>query len=246
MDRRIAFSIAILGCAVSASAFADFRAEFAEVKGDSSHALTRIEVSGSRMRMDSGNASLLVDAASGKILMLMRDKQQYMDMGKMAQSMNAMLANVPPQMREMVKERMAAHGHGGVAVTYAPTGQSETIDGYACTVYRVSIGTDRTSEACLADIASAGIDAADQATVRKVFDDLRAMAQTASAGMASSSLNQMPVGKFPVMMTRYDAGKVVGVTQIKDVSHGAIASADFAIPAGYSEKQMPAFGAAHR
>jgi hypothetical protein len=246
MRRRLAFSIAILGCAVCASAFADFRAEFVEVKGDSDHALTRIEVSGSRMRMDSGNVSMLVDAASGDILMLMRDKQQYMDMGKMAQSMNAMLANVPPQMREMMKQRMAAHGHGGVAVAYAPTGQTETVAGYPCTVYSVTAGSEHRGDACLADIASAGIDAADQATVRKVFEDLRAMAQTASAGMASSSINQIPVGKFPVMMTRYDAGKLVGVTQIKDVTRGAVASADFAIPAGYSEKQMPAFGAPHR
>ncbi len=245
MRRRLAFSIAFLGCAVSASAFADFRAEFAEIKGDSGHALTRIEVSGSRMRMDSGNVSMLVDAASGNIFMLMRDKQQYMDMGKMAQSMNAMLANVPPQMREMMKERMAAHGHGGAAVTYAPTGQTETVAGYPCAVYSVSVGTNHSGDTCLADISSASIDASDQATVRKVFDDLRAMAQTASAGMASSSLNQIPVGKFPVLMTRYDAGKVVEVTQIKDVTRGTIASADFAIPAGYSEMQMPAFGAPH-
>lgn len=246
MRTGILLSTCILGCAISASAFADFRAAFVEVKGDSSHALTRIEVSGSRMRMDSGNVSMLVDAASGNILMLMRDKQQYMDMGKMAQSMNAILANVPPQMREMIKQRMAAHGHGGVAVTYAPTGQTETIDGYSCAVYRVSVGANHNSDACLADLSAAGINAADQATVRKVFDDLRAMAQSASAGMVSSNLNQMPVGKFPVLITQYDADKVIGVTQIKGVDHGAIASADFAIPAGYSEMQMPAFGAPHR
>ncbi|MBS0570056.1 MAG: DUF4412 domain-containing protein [Proteobacteria bacterium] len=245
MPRRLALSIAILGCAVSASAFADFRAEFVEVKGDSGHALTQIEVSGSHLRMDSGNVSMLVDAASGNILMLRRDKQQYLDLGKMAQSMNAMLANVPPQMREMMKQRMAAHGHGGVTVTYAPTGQTQTVDGYTCAVYSVNVGSDHGSDTCLADLSAAGIDAADQATVRKVFEDLRALAQTASAGMASSSLNQMPVGKFPVMMTRYDAGKVVGVTQIKQVTRGAIASADFAIPAGYSEMQMPGFGAGH-
>jgi hypothetical protein len=197
------------------------------------------------MRMDSGNVSMLVDAASGNILMLMRDKQQYMDMGKMAQSMSAMLSSVPPQMREMMKQRMAAHGHGGAAVTYAPTGQSVTIAGYSCAVYSVSVGTDHSGDTCLADISAAGIDAADQATVRKVFDDLRAMAQTASAGMASSSLNQIPTGKFPVQMTRYEGGKEVAVSQIKDVTRGAIAGADFAIPAGYSEMQMPAFGAPH-
>ncbi|MDE2257967.1 MAG: DUF4412 domain-containing protein, partial [Xanthomonadaceae bacterium] len=184
------------------------------------------------------------DAASGRILVLIPDKQQYMDMGKMAQSLNAMLANVPPQMREMMKQRMAAHG-GGVSVRYAPTGQTATIDGYPCAIYQVTIGTTHRSDACLADLSAAGIDAADQATVRKVFDDLRAMAQTASAGMVNSSINQLPAGTFPVQMTRYEDGKASAVTQIKNVSHAGVAAADFEVPAGYTEKQMPAMGMRH-
>lgn len=241
MHHRIRLAIAILGCAVSATALADFRAEFATVQGAGNTALTRIEVGAGHMRMDTGGNILLVDAASGRILVLMPNKQQYMDMGKMAQSLNAMLANVPPQMREMMKQRMAAHG-GGVSVSYAPTGQTATIDGYACAIYRVMIGNDHRSDACLADLSAAGIDAADQATVRKVFEDLRAMAQTASAGMVNSSINQLPAGKFPVQMTRYDDGKVSAVTQIKSVSHTGVAAADFEVPAGYSEQEMPALG----
>ena len=244
MRQSIVLSVAMLGCAASASAFADFRAEFATVQGAGDTALTRIEVGGGHMRMDTGNNSVLVDAASGRILMLMRDKQQYMDMGKMAQSLNAMLANVPPEMREMMKQRMAAHG-GGVSVSYAPTGQTATIDGYACAMYRVKIGDNHGSDACLADLSAAGIDATDQATVRKVFDDLRAMAQTASAGMVSSGINQLPAGKFPVQMTRYEDGKVVQVTQIKNVNHAVVAAADFEIPAGYSERETPAMGMHH-
>ena len=242
MHHRIRLAIAILGCAVSATALADFRAEFATVQGAGDTALTRIEVGAGHMRMDMGRNILLVDAASGRILVLMPNKQQYMDMGKMAQSLNAMLANVPPQMREMMKQRMAAHGGGSATVAYAPTGQTATIDGYACSIYRVMIGNDHRSDACLADLSAAGIDAADQATVRKVFDDLRAMAQTASAGMVNSSINQLPAGTFPVQMTRYDDGKVSAVTQIKSVSHAGVAAADFEVPAGYSEKQMPALG----
>lgn len=241
MQHKFALAIATLGCALAVPAWADFSADFADVQGAGAASLTRIEVSGARMRMDTGQNSILVDTANGRILMLEHDKRQYMDMGKMAQSLNAMLESVPPQMREMMKQRMAAHG-GGAAVTYASTGKAQTIAGYPCTIYRVTVGDTHRSDACLADLSAAGIDAADQTTVRKVFDDLRAMAQTASAGMASSSINQIPTGKFPVRMTRYEDGKVADVSQIKDVNHAAVNRADFEIPAGYTEREMPAMG----
>ncbi|MBS0557947.1 MAG: DUF4412 domain-containing protein [Proteobacteria bacterium] len=244
MQTRLALAIATLGCILAAPAWADFSADFADVQGTGRAALTRIEVGGGHMRMDTGSNSVLVDANSGRILMLMHDKKQYMDMGKMAQSLNAILANVPPQMRDMMKQRMAARSGGGT-VTYASTGQAATVAGYACTMFQVKAGENHISDACLADLSAAGIDAADQATVRKVFDDLRAMAQTASAGMASSSINQLPTGKFPVRMTRYEDGKIADVSQIKGVSHAAVNRADFEIPAGYSEAEMPAMGMHH-
>ena len=243
MHYKLALALAALGCTLAAPAWADFSADFAAVQGTAGTSLTRIEVGGGHMRMDTGNGSVLVDANSGRILMLMHDKREYMDMGKMAQSLNAMLANVPPQMRDMMKQRMAAHGGG--TVTYAPSGQTATVAGYACAIYRVTVGANHISDACLADLSAAGIDAADQATVRKVFDDLRAMAQTASAGMAKSALSQIPTGKFPVRMTRYDGGKVVDVAQIKNVNRAAVNRADFEIPAGYTEQEMPAMGMHH-
>lgn len=240
-----ALAFSALGCALAAPAWADFSADFATVQGTGSASLTRIEVSGGHMRMDTGDHSMLVDSGTGRIIMLQNDKRQYMDMGKMAQSLNAMLANVPPQMREMMKQRMATHG-GGLSVSYAPSGQTATVAGYACTIYRVRVGSEHTSDACLADLSAAGIDAADQATVRKVFDDLRAMAQAATAGMVSSSaISQLPAGKFPVQMTRYNDGKVAEVSQIKSVNRAAVNRADFEIPAGYTEQEMPAMGMHH-
>jgi hypothetical protein len=241
MQRTFAIAAITLAAAFVTPAHAAFRAEFATVQGSDAYAVSDITVSGSHMRMDAGKVSTLVDAGTGSIIMLMHDKKQYMDMAKMAQAMNAMLANVPPQMREMMKQRMAAHGHGGSLVTYTNTGKSESVAGYNCTVYRVTAAESHDSDACLADISAAGIDAADQATVRKVFEDLRAMAKNATAGMASSSIGQMPTDKFPVRITRYEDGKVTEVTQIKSVTQAA--TADFSIPAGYSEVQMPAFGA---
>lgn len=243
MRQSIVLSVAILGCAASASAFADFRADFVSVKGDSDRALTRIELSGARLRVDTGTGSILIDTGKGSAIMLMNEKREYMDMGQMAQSMNAMLANVPPQMREMMQQRMAAHGGG--TVSYAPTGQTSDVGGRACEVYAAAVNGRHVSDACLASVAATGISGADEATLRRAFEQMKAMASKASAGMVRTGIDAMPAGKFPVRITRYDDGKVAAISELKELSNAAVPAGDFAIPAGYSEMQMPAFGAPH-
>lgn len=245
MCRSLAACLVAAGCLLAPAAHADFRAEYASAKGAAGPSLSRIEVGGGQMRMDTGNASVLVNAGSGQVMLLLHDKHEYMDVGKMAQSLSQMLESVPPQMRDMVKQRMAAHGAGG-DVSYAPSGASLSVDGHACTVYRVDVGNQHASDVCLADIGAAGISAADQATVRKAFDALRDMAKAASAGLlASSSLNQIPAGKFPVQITRYENGKVVETAQLKAISTAALDAHDFKVPAGYAEREMPSLGARH-
>jgi hypothetical protein len=240
----LAMCVALLGCALCAPAHADFRADFASVKGEGDHALTRIELSGAQLRVDSGNASVLIDTGKGSAVMLMNDKREYMDMGQMAQSMNAMLANVPPQMREMMKQRMAAHGGGGT-VSYAPTGQTGDVGGRPCEVYAATVNGRHVSDACLANVAAAGISGADEATLRRAFEQMQAIASKASAGMVHTAIDAMPAGKFPVRITRYDDGKVAAISELKQLSNTTAPGGDFAIPAGYSAMQMPAFHAPH-
>lgn len=243
MRQYIALCVAFLGCALCASAHADFRADFASVKGEGDHALTRIELSGAHLRVDSGKVSMLIDTGKGSAIVLMHDKREYMDMGQMAQSMNAMLANVPPQMREMMQQRMAAHGGG--TVSYAPTGQTGNVGGRACEVYAAAVNGRHVSDACLASVAASGVSGADEATLRRAFEQMKAMASKASAGMVHTAIDAMPVGKFPVRITRYDDGKVAAISELKQLSNTAVPAGDFAVPAGYSEMQMPAFGAPH-
>jgi hypothetical protein len=162
----------------------------------------------------------------------------------MAQSMNAMLANVPPQMREMMKQRMAAHGGG--PVSYAPTGKAGEVGGHACEIYATSVNGRHVNDACLASVAAAGVSAADEATLRRAFEQMQAMASKASAGMVHTGIDAMPAGKFPVRITQYDdSGAVTDISELKELSSTVVPASDFAIPAGYSEMQMPAFGAPH-
>ena len=146
MHVRFSLLIAASGCALSGTALADFRADFAVVKGgtsDNMPGVSRIELSGTEMRTDAGNVSMLFDTRSGKMTVLMHDKRQYMDMqnvietasAAMAQA-NAALANLPPQQRAMIEERMGGRvpgmGSAKVDVGLTPTGASDRVGGYSC------------------------------------------------------------------------------------------------------------------
>jgi len=252
MRVRFALSVAILGCFVSAPALADFRAEFAVVKGSQNAerpGMSRLELGGDKMRMDADNVSMLMDAGTGKMTVLMHDKHQYMDMQKVVETAsaamataNAALANLPPEQRAMIEQRMGGKipGAGGAKadVSITPTGARERVGNFNCEVYRTQVNGEHMEDVCLANVADAGISRADQATLRRAFDEMKAMTDKMSNGMFRSPLRAMPTDKFPVRMTRYEDGKVVQVVEMKSLTTGGVPGADFAIPSGYSEADL--------
>jgi hypothetical protein len=249
MQSRIPLVVALFAASLSTAAWADFRADFANVQGADNSSLSRIELSGNHMRTDAGNVSMLFDVGSGKMIVLMHDKRQYMDMQKVVDAASAAmsaLANLPPQAREMMQQRMGSRmpGMGApVDVRVTPTGKSESVAGYACQVYSSSISGRHSEDSCLANAADAGISAADQATLRKAFEELKAMTEKMSAGLFKSPLSQVPSDKFPVRIVRFgNDGKAEQTVQLKSLSTGSISTGDFSIPAGYTEQDMGGMG----
>jgi len=252
MHVRFSLAVAILGCLASAPAFADFRAEFAVVKGGQNAempGMSRMELGGDKMRMDTENVSMLMDAGSGRMTVLMHDKRQYMDMQKVIDTAstamataNAALANLPPEQRAMIEQRMGGKipGMGGakVDVSVTPTGTRERVGSFSCEVYRTQVNGEHHEDVCLANVADAGISGADQATLRRAFDEMKAMTEKMANGMFHSPLRSMPSDKFPVRMTRYEDNKVVQVVELKSLTNGGVSASDFAIPAGYSEADL--------
>jgi len=251
MRVRCVLSVAILGCVACVPAFADFRAEFAVVKGSQKAegpGMSRLELGDGKMRMDADNVSMLMDAGTGKMTVLMHDKHQYMDMQKIVETAsaamataNAALANLPPEQRAMIEQRMGGKIPGVGAktdVSITPTGTRERVGKFDCEVYRSQINGEHIEDVCLANVADAGISGADQATLRRAFDQMKAMTDKMSNGMFHSPLRTMPTDKFPVRMTRYDDGKPVQVVELKSLTTGGVPASDFAIPAGYTEADV--------
>ncbi|MEP6483674.1 MAG: DUF4412 domain-containing protein [Rudaea sp.] len=252
MSLTSSVSLGALCLVLSSSAMADFRADFTVVKGnagDNLPSVSRIELSGAQMRTDAGNVSMLFDTRSGSMTVLMHDKRQYMDMQKMIDTAgaamsqaSAALANLPPEQRAMIEERLGGRVPGlgaKVDVSVTATGAAERVGAYPCQVYSTRVNGKHSDDICLANAADAGISGADQATLRRAFEEMKTMTEKMSAGMFRSPLSSMPSDKFPVRLTHYDDdGKVLHVVELKDIRSGAVAGGDFAIPAGYTEQDM--------
>jgi len=254
MPRRLALALA-LAC-LTPAAWADFRADYESSGGQGTdHSMSRFEVSGDHMRIDAGTVSMLFDVGNGRMIMLMHDKHEYMDMAKVAeaagaamQQANAALANLPPEQRAMIEQRMHS-AMGGVgqklAVRIAPTGVSDRVGGWSCQVYRTDVGDSHSSDMCLADSNEAGISAADRATVHRSFDQIKTMTEKMTAGMVRPPINELPEGKFPVRITHFEDNGKAQTVVLKGITT-SVSPADFGIPAGYSEKQIDMHGPAGR
>jgi len=250
MPRRLALALA-LAC-LAPAAWADFRADFEGAGQGNVPVLSRFEVAGNRMRTDAGKISMIFDLSNDRMIMLMHDKREYMDMAKMAETAGAAMAqakaamaNLPPEQRAMIEQRMqGAMGMGQqqqLVVRITPTGASDRVGNWPCQVYRTDVGDRHVDDMCLADSDDTGISAADRATVHRAFDHMRAMTEKMSAGMVKPPISQLPEGKFPVRITHYDESGKTQVVTLKGLS-GSVSGSDFEIPSGYAEKQIEMHG----
>jgi hypothetical protein len=79
MRTGLVLSTAILGCTLSASAFADFRADYRLLKGAAPAPLQSVELSGSHLRTESGGSIALIDVDTGKTILLMPAQRSYIE-----------------------------------------------------------------------------------------------------------------------------------------------------------------------
>ena len=245
MRVRFAVAAAVLGACASASAMANFRADFAVVKGSrnaDTPGVSRLELGGRAMRMDAGNVSMLMDTDSSRMVVLIHDRRQYMDVRKAVATANAAmstadaaLSNLPPAQRAMIEQSLGDEIPTKVEVSVKPTGAREHVGKYSCEVYRAQVNGDHAEDVCLANVADAGISSADQATLRRAVDEIKATAQSLSSSMFHVPLRALPSDKFPVRMTSYDGGRVMQVVELKSLTTHGVSGGDFAIPTGYRE-----------
>jgi len=252
-------STAGLCLALCATARAEFHAEYAPVEGKSEGAptLTRIEVAGGHMRMDTNRVSLLFDAATTKLIALLHMKKKFMDTKKAEAAPQETVdaaEKMSPEHRAILEKQgnmpapdtQSASADITRRVTLKATGTNDRVHDIACTVYRTEINGRHMQDMCLAAIADTGIGAEDQALVQRAFDQVKAMSETGVGARFRTPVPALTAGKFPLRITRFsENGKVRDVVELKSIANAGVNAADFAIPAGYTDALQHSAATAH-
>jgi len=244
--------LSLIALATAGIAHADVRLNFA-ANGKGSQ-MSRFEVTNGRMRTDTPDASVVVDVEHNEMITIDHDRKQFTRIdgaqmermagavsGAMAQA-QAALANLPPEQRAMIEERMGGHmpGAAKINVRMTATGKHEKVAGYDCEMFSTFVDDEHQSDICLASAEAVGLSASDRQTLQGAFSYFKRMAEKMSAGLGNMSLPFDKIGadRVPVKMVEYGSGKAGTVTTLASVDKGALPASDFAPPAGYREHPL--------
>jgi hypothetical protein len=199
------------------------------------------------------SGSMIFDAAAKKIVMIDPEKKTYHElteaeakamkerMDGMKAQMAEQLKNMPPEQRKQMEERLNRMGAGGaVEIKYDSLGKKKKIAGFDCEMYKVTVGTFSSSEACIAPWSSNLVTKAEAEQFRKSFADLEKTFSGLSA-MRSSDWSKAP--GIPIEQTHLGQdGKPEWTTTLKSISRGSIPTSQFQVPAGFTKQDMPMMG----
>jgi hypothetical protein len=198
--------------------------------------------------------AIIVDAAAKKMIMLDLDKKSYHEMTEadakqMKERMDAMraqmaerLKSMPPDQRKQAEGMMNRMGAGGapIEIKYEPLGTKKKVSGFACEMYKVSVGTMSSSEACIAPWSSNIVTKAEADAFRKSFAEME-KAFSSLGPMRSNDWSKAP--GIPVEQSHLGQdGKPEWTMTLKSVNRGTIPAAQFQVPAGFTKQEMPMMG----
>jgi hypothetical protein len=208
------------------------------------------QVRGGKVRIestDSGNNTLLYDAASHGITVLDHAKKHYMHIdaetvanlgaaasGAMAE-MQKQLANLPPEQREAMEKLMPAMPTAPSLpdIKADRTGRSDVVNGMSCEIVEVAVDGKAAGEACVASKGT-GLSDSDEQTLRSMFADLSKLASSVLGGNSGTDREFAVLGGLPLRW-RDNTGRV---TETRVDTKVPIDATGFQIPAGYTEEKL--------
>jgi hypothetical protein len=220
-------------------------------------------VEGDRFKADepkkAETTSVIVDAKAKKVTMIDANKRTYTEMTeedrkRMRGQMDAMRAqmqermkNMPPDQRAKMESMMGPPGAADAGKPhdwkFEPMGQKKTINGFACEMYRVSEDGKLREEQCVSPWSAGLVKKSDfagiQAFAESMMEDFGG--HRARSGSIFSRMEKAP--GIPISRVRIEENGQRGEEeQIKSIKRGAVPASVFEVPAGYTKKDMPAFG----
>lgn len=207
---------------------------------------------GQKLRMEQpgasgrGNKVMIFDGGSKKLLIVDADTKSWMEIGEeevkqmkarmdgMRAQMAGQLDKLPPDRRAQAEQMM-----NGTAteLAFAPQGQKKTVNGFACEMYKVTMGGRPFEDSCIAAWNSGALAKADADAIRSVFGSLQAL--FASLPFAKT----MNLGRFPGLpvqtVHQEPAGGESWQDNLKSIKRGAVSADLFQVPPGYKKVINP-------
>jgi hypothetical protein len=212
----------------------------------------RIRVEGSGK--PSHETNVIVDAGAKKMIMINVSEKSYMeltesDMKKMRTQVDAMRAqaaermkNLPPEQRKQMEKMMAGMGapDGKLPkVTFQSMGQTKTVNGFSCEMYRILRDGVAKEEDCVSPWSAKVLQKGDFEGFRKFAEEMAKEMGGAGGGQRDMFEQFDKFPGLPITRHMLDGGED---EEIKSIKRGSIPASQFAVPAGYTKKEMPTMG----
>ncbi len=251
-NRTLAFLFAVALPLSTAAVLADSRIEYKATEGGGS-SLSTILIGQGKIRSETDqNMSVIMDPTAGTTTILDHGKKTFTritraDLASLADSLKQleqMMANLPPEARQMLAGRMGGAGMGGPAPVTEDTGERATVAGRSCRVFRTTLDGKTTAEHCMADASAIEIPAADRATMAAAMAWSKELTDALAKGPMARFGDSTPFrgGLVPLRTTTIGADGTRKTSEFVGVTAVALAADQFAVPAGYKEQPLPKIG----
>jgi hypothetical protein len=203
-----------------------------------------------KMRMENPKSNsertVIIDAANKKMTMVNDADKSYMevtqaDLERFAAFMTQMRAqnaermkSMPPEQRKKMEAMMGAAKTPDIK--FEKMGGKKTINGFSCEMYRKLEDGKPTEEDCIAPWSASLIQKSDFAGLRKFAEDVAKTAGMMGGNNTFAQFDKSP--GFPVSRHPLDATDHEDET-LKSIKRGSISASTFAVPPGYTKKELP-------
>jgi len=225
-----------------------------------------MKIEGNRMRADSGAETTMIFLGdTDEMYIVDHNKKTYMVMdretieamgAKMSEAMKQMeaaLANVPPEQREMMEKMMKGKMKGMPSSTprsepvVTSLGQSDTVSGIGCEWQQVSRDDVVELKACVGQYSD--FPASDD--VRQISEEMKEFVSSLTEAVSSitsgpgplgavmaSPMSAMALDGFPLISEHFQDGKLANRTRFQSVEEGSISGEEFTPPSGYKKQDI--------
>lgn len=201
-----------------------------------------VRISGAYASVGSDDGYVIFEKGKDTFVMVNPAERTYMevsqDFGKQVRSaidtqMQEMLAQMPPEQREMVKKQMQGMLGGGMdmeppQMRVERTGKTDKVAGFNCAEARVSYGPMHEEMACIATMDELGLKKSDFEVLVSAIKSMTEM--TGMKNKDKSAMDFDVMGGVPIRTVDRRHGSD---SELKALSRDKIDASSFSVPQGY-------------